>query len=544
VGVLCALGLAPTTAWAQRATVTTLSSSPNPSTVGQAVTFTATVTPASGGGTPSGTVTFKDGATTLGTGTLNASGQATFTTSSLSAGSHSITTVYGGGGPFNPSTSAPLTQIVQVATTTALSSSANPSTVGQAVTFTATVTPTSGSGTPTGTVTFKDGATTLGTGTLNASRQATFTTSSLSAGSHSITAVYGGDSNFTGSTSPALTQTVGQAATTTALSSSANPSTVGQAVTFTATVTPTSGSGTPTGTVTFKDGATTLGTGTLNASGQATFTTSSLSAGSHSITAVYGGGGAFTPSNSPMLTQTVAQGATTTSLSSSANPSTVGQAVTFTATVTPTSGSGTPTGIVTFADGATTLGTATLSGGQATFTTSSLSAGNHTITATYGGDGILTPSTSPALNQVVNQVPTTTALASSVNPSNVGQAVTFTASVTSATGTPTGTVTFKDGATFIGTATLTAGAAAFTTSLLAVGTHTITASYGGSAGFVGSTSPTLTQTVQIPPDSVRLRALQVSVTKMEAQSSGDAFAGAVDGAIADGFSEAHSLPAA
>ena len=289
--------------------------------------------------------------------------------------------------------------------------------------------------------------------------------------------------------------------------------------------------------MTFKDGATTLGTGTLNASGQATFTTSSLALGSHSITAVYGGGGAFTPSNSPVLTQTVGQAATTTAVSSSPNPSAFGQAVTFTATVTPTSGSGTPTGTVTFADGATMLGTATLSGGQATFTTSSLSAGNHTITVTYGGDGIFTPSTSPALNQVINQVPTTTALASSVNPSNVGQPVTFSATVASVTGTPIGTVTFKDGATVIGTAALAAGAAAFTTSSLALGTHTITASYGGSAGFVGSSSPTLTQTVQIPPDSVRLRALQVSVTKMEAQSSGDAFAGAVDGAIADGFSE-------
>jgi hypothetical protein len=95
------------------------------------------------------------------------------------------------------------------ATSTALSSSPNPSTVGQPVTFTATVTPTSGSGTPTGTVTFMDGATTLVTGTLNASRQASFSTSSLSVGSHSITAVYGGDSNFTGSPSPALIQSVG-----------------------------------------------------------------------------------------------------------------------------------------------------------------------------------------------------------------------------------------------------------------------------------------------------------------------------------------------
>jgi hypothetical protein len=119
----------------------------------------------------------------------------------------------------------------------------------------------------------------------------------------------------------------------------------------------------------------------------------------------------------------------------------------------------------------------------------------------------------------------------------VGQAVTFTATVTGASGTPTGTVTFFDGGTAIGTATLAAGAASFTTSSLTLGAHSITASYGGSAGSAASTSSALTQTVQIPADSVRLRALQVAVTKVEAQASGDAFAGAVAGAIADGFSE-------
>ena len=93
-----------------------------------------------------------------------------------------------------------------MATTTALASSANPSASGQAVTFTATV-PASGTGTPTGTVTFKAGATALGpVTTLDALGQATFTTSALTVGSHSITAVYGGDANFATSTSAALNQ--------------------------------------------------------------------------------------------------------------------------------------------------------------------------------------------------------------------------------------------------------------------------------------------------------------------------------------------------
>src|SRR5439155_1298694 len=167
---------------------------------------------------------------------------------------------------FNGSTSAVLTQIVKQATTTSLASSVNPSVFGQSVTFTATVSAVSG--TPTGTVTFMDGATTLGTGTLSKKGQtvqATFSTSALSVASHSITAVYGGDTNFQISTSSALSQTVKQAATTTTVVSSLNPSAFGQAVTFTATVNVTApGAGTPTGTVTFKDGNTVLGTTPLN----------------------------------------------------------------------------------------------------------------------------------------------------------------------------------------------------------------------------------------------------------------------------------------
>jgi hypothetical protein len=177
---------------------------------------------------------------------------------------------------------------------------------GQSVTFTAAVTVSSpGAGTPTGTVTFKDGTTTLGTGTLNGSGIATFSTSTLSVASHSITAVYGGDTDDLGSTSSALSQVVNKDSTSTGLTSSVNPSTFGQSVTFTATVTASApGSGTPTGTVTFKDGTSTLGTGTLSG-GVATYTTSKLSVGTHSITAIYNGDTNFKTSTSPALTQTV-----------------------------------------------------------------------------------------------------------------------------------------------------------------------------------------------------------------------------------------------
>ena len=113
----------------------------------------------------------------------------------------------------------------------------------------------------------------------------------------------------------------------------------------------------------------------------------------------------------------------------------------------------------------------------------------------YGGDSNFAGSTSPALSQVVNKAATTTTLVSSQNPSNFGQAVTFTASVAPQfSGTPTGTVTFYDDTTALKTVKLSGGVAKFTTATLASGTHTITATHNGSTSFSGS-SASLTQTV-------------------------------------------------
>ena len=134
---------------------------------------------------------------------------------------------------------------------------------------------------------------------------ATFSTSSLAVGSHSITASYGGDTNDAGSSSGAVSQTINPDATTTSVSSSVNPSVFGQSVTFTATVIVTGpGSGTPAGTVNFQDGATTLGSGTLDSGGHAKFSTSALAAGSHSITAVFAGSVNFAGSTSSARART------------------------------------------------------------------------------------------------------------------------------------------------------------------------------------------------------------------------------------------------
>jgi len=193
------------------------------------------------------------------------------------------------------------------ASTTALAASPTTITVGASVTFTATVTGPSGNTTvPTGTVTFMDGATALGHGTLNASGVATYTTTALPIGSDSITAVYAGDANFNPSTSAAVVVTVNAVvATTTALAASPTSALTGVNIGFTATVTPASGAVTPTGTVTFYDGATSIGSGTLNGSGVGTFSTTALAAGSHPITAQYGGSTAFAASTSTAVTVTI-----------------------------------------------------------------------------------------------------------------------------------------------------------------------------------------------------------------------------------------------
>src|SRR5581483_2686003 len=121
------------------------------------------------------------------------------------------------------------------------------------------------------------------------------------------------------------------------------------------------------------------------------------------------------------------------------------------------------------------------------------SVGAHPMTAAYLGDANNAPSTSPAVSQVVTQASTSTAIASSLNPSGLGQPVTFTATVTGVG--PTGAVTFLDGVTTIGTAAVTGGIATFTTTALGLGDHSVTASYGGDANNIGSTSPAFTQKV-------------------------------------------------
>ena len=237
---------------------------------------------------------------------------------------------------------------------------------GQSVDLVATVT---GSGpTPTGTVEFYNGSDDLGPGTLSGG-SATLTTSALAVATNSITAQYLGDGNYAGSTSSPTDVTVATASTTTALTGFPVAPITGQDVTFTATVTAVSpGAGTPTGTVNFMNGSTPLGTETL-LNGVATLQTATLPVGANSITADYVTDGNFAASDSDAVAVTVAATSnTTTTVSYSPTAPVFGQPVTLSASVTPTSATGT----VAFYNGSTLLGSGTLSDGTATYDATTL----------------------------------------------------------------------------------------------------------------------------------------------------------------------------
>jgi hypothetical protein len=265
----------------------------------------------------------------------------------------------------------------------------------------------------------------------------------LGRGTHNVLASYSGDTNQAGSQSSTVPLIGVQTSTSTTLGASPNPATVGQAVTLTATITPPP-TGNPTGSVSFYDGATLLGTATVKSAGVATFVTSSLWPGSHTLSAAFSGNVIFAASTSSALAFIELQAATSTTLSASPNPATVGQSATLTATISPAP-TGNPDGSVGFYNGTTLLGTAPVkSAGIATFVISSLSLGSHTLSAAYSGNAIFLASTSSALALTVQTASTFTVTAPqiplTVNPGGSAKA---TVTVAPAGGTFRGVVTMS-----------------------------------------------------------------------------------------------------
>jgi hypothetical protein len=439
---------------------------PSSSTYGSPVTITATVS-----GVRAGTVTITSGGVTLGSDKVDSTGAVSITTSSLPAGTDTITANYGGDRNNNPA-SGSATTTVSMTTPTVSVTTSGPSTYGSPVTVTATLLPAGA----TGTVTFTSGGATLGSGTVSAGT-ATVTTSSLPVGSDTITANYGGDSNDNPA-SNTTTQIVSKASPT-LQAPGVNPSSpiTGSSVTITETV-PTGVSGP----VTFSNGGTVLGTAPITG-GIATLTVPSLPVGTVTITASTPGDGNNNPATSPGTTVTVGKKSPTLP-APVLNPSspTAGVSVTITETV--------PTGVsgpVTFYDGGAAIGTGVIVGGVATLTVPSLPVGTDTITASTPGDANNNPATSPGT--VVTVIKNSPTLPPPVaNPSNAVLGATVTITETVPTGV-SGPVTFYNGGTAIGTGTITGGIATITVTTLPLGSNTITASTPGDANNYPATSP-------------------------------------------------------
>lgn len=424
---------------------------------------------------------------------------------------------------------------------TSISSSNNPSRLGESVTFSATV-----QGVvpnlPLGGVIFLDNGAPMNAPAIlvpnfvtfckcipDGSSTAQFSTSSLSGGAHVIIAT--ALSQYGPSASDPLLQTVRGATTTTVVTAAPSPPTVfGQSVTFTATVTANpSSAGTPTGSVQFSDNGSSLGGPQAVTGGAASVSAPSLTVGAHNIVADYTTDSDTFVGSSGSASQQVDMASTMTGLASTANPSVFGQAITLTATVAAVApGAGTPTGTLTFSDGAATLTSTSLTGGQATFTSAGLSVGSHNVTATYNGDGDF-KSSSASFSQTVNQAPTSTSVTSSANPTVFGQKVSFTATVcplppsAAPTQLPSGTVTITaDGASTpfdtqtISTTSAPPGCQSATTvpvGSFSVATHAIAVAYQGDANFLASSTtlaggqvvnkaPTATALVSAPNPSL------------------------------------------
>jgi hypothetical protein len=417
----------------------------------------------------------------------------------LAAGGYWITAVYSGNSNYAGSWAPALIQTVnKKAITTTVASSSNPSTAGEAVTYMAKLSATAA----TGTVEFKQAGVTISGCSARAisSGAAKCTVADPVAGGYGITAVYSGDSNYVAAWSPGLAQTVNKKTITTTVSSSSDPSTVGEAVIYRATLS----TAAATGTVEFKQAGVTISGCSARAisSGAAKCNVADPVAGGYGITAVYSGDSDYAASWSLGWVQTVNKKVITTTVASSSNPATAGQVVVFTATVSAAAATGT----VEFKQAGVAIGgcaAQAISAGIATCTMANLAVGWPWITAVYSGDNRYAASWSPALTQTVTKRVTTATVASSSNPSKVGQAVTYTATVSPAAAT--GTLEFKEEGTPITgctALTISSGMAKCTVpGYPKWSSYAISTAYSGDASDLASVSTTLRQTVEPPTDS-------------------------------------------
>ncbi len=463
-------------------TNTTLAlSAPAPTAVaGTALTLTAALTPA----TATGSITLLDGNAVLAQIPLTA-GQASYTTSSLALGAHALTAVYAGDADDSIASSPVLAlTIVPSPTTLVLAPLASAQPVGSPTRLTASVTPITASGP----VTFQDTYTApnqtqavvqaLGQGTL-AAGSATITLPSLPVGVHVLSAAYAGDTNDLASTSSAQTITITPLPSTTTLTSPQTTVAYATPATFNVVVTPAAVGGV----ITLRDGNGAVLAQSSLANGAVTFTLANLSVGLHTLTAAYAGDTNDQASTSAGLSITVSPAPTSLTLAPLSAILAAGSPISLNAAVAPSTASGT----LTFRDAASgTLGQAAVTNGTATLTLPSLPPGTYSITAIYQGDALDAPSLSNTITTQIVLTPTTTTLLPVPDKLAYNKPLTLTASTSP---TPaSGSLSFLDNGSPLGSAILVNGAATLQIPALSIGTHSLYASFAGNSLLAASIS--------------------------------------------------------
>lgn len=474
-------------------TVTTMTGTPNPSVMGSAVTLAATVT-APTGGTPTGTVAFTSNGSPIGTScTLDGNGSCSISYTWAARGQYSVVATYTPTGNFNASASVASTQVVTRRTSSTVVVTSKPfAYIGDPLVFTTTVT---GSGpTPTGTIILYayESNTVIGTCTL-ASGSCVINLTASTVGNHRVWASYSGDDvEYLASNSPYIYQNnTAKPIPTIVVTTNPSPSNFGEAVTIRATA---SGSnGIPSGAVRFENGEGTIDGCTLDAAGTCAITVSTLKVGDHAIVAELLESASYQGAEGTVShTVNAVAIATTTQVSTSANPAFTNTPFQVHAVVT--SAGGNPTGVVDVLDGSTLLGSCTLVAGSTSsacsYTATLTTTGDHTINVQYKGATGVYLASSTSFTQPVTAPgsrSTVLTLVPSVESATVGSTVTFTATVTNST-TPTGTVTFSDNGTSFGSCTLSSGQCAQSRTFATASQHVIVATFIGNANFDTSTS--------------------------------------------------------
>ncbi len=501
------------------ATTTDITVTPNPVPPNQLVAFQSKVT-SSTGAIPVGTVTFFVNDVPFGTPvTLDATGTAVLPVpAGFALGSYNVNSTYSGDPTFNASPSSSIVTLVvanpPLATTTTASAAPNPAFPLQSLTLSANLA--SSRALPSGsTVSFTINGVNAGTGSTDASGNASLPVpAGLAVGTYSVVASFAGSPGFLASSSTPVSLAVNPSptATTTAFTP-ANPNT-NAPITLTANVTATFG--TPTGSVDFLIDGSVVGSGTLDASGNATFALSAgLTTGPHNLTATYTGAASFTSSASSVQSINVLAVPTATTLVVSPNPVFATDPLVLTANVVG-SVSGAITGSVTFTVNGTNVGTATVDASDtATLTLpAGLSFGTYAVAANYSGDSQFSGSTSTSVTLGVSSVPTRTQLVATPVRATFGNAVTLTASVAFAPGTSpqtagvnpailNGTVNFFNGATLLGSAPIVNGNATMTTSVLPIGVNTVSAVFVPASADLTTSRGTASVQVDPVPKPIR-----------------------------------------